>query len=53
MSKTGENVDQVIELVLKNRRVTVVEPANMLGVLFGSVQSMLKDSLNVHQLAAS
>jgi hypothetical protein len=50
-SKTDENVDQVKELVYKNRRITIHDIANMLGVSFGSVQSFLIDSLNMHWLA--
>jgi hypothetical protein len=37
-----ESVDQVMEFVLKNGRITVHELANMLEILFNSVQSILK-----------
>jgi transcription initiation factor IIE alpha subunit len=47
VSKTGESVDQVIDLVLKNGRITLHELAKMLEILFRSVQSIFKDSLNV------
>jgi hypothetical protein len=41
----GENVDQVKEFVLKNRRVINHVTANMLGgILLSSVHSILKDS---------
>jgi hypothetical protein len=53
VSKAGESVDQVMELVLKNGRITVLEFANMLEILFRSVQSIFKDSLYVCQIAAN
>jgi hypothetical protein len=53
VSKTGESVYQVMDFVLKNRRITVLEFANMLEVLFHSVQGIFKDSLYVCQIAAS
>lgn len=45
MSKSNENVDHVMELVLENT-ITAHEVANMLGTLFASVHSILKDNLN-------
>lgn len=39
-SETADNVDQLKELVLENRRGTTSEMADMLGVLFSSVQSL-------------
>lgn len=39
-SETGDNVDQLKELVLKNRKVTTSEVTDMLGVLFSSVQNL-------------
>jgi predicted HTH transcriptional regulator len=43
-SKTNEKVDQMKELILKNRRVTNREGANRVGISFASVQSIiLKD----------
>jgi hypothetical protein len=39
-SETADNVDQLKELVLENRRVTTTEVADILGVLFSSVQSL-------------
>lgn len=44
MSNTNENVDQVKYLVHKNRRIKICEAATMLGILFGSVLSILKGS---------
>jgi hypothetical protein len=40
------------ELVLKNRRLTIHETADMVRIAYGSVQSILKDSLKVLQIAA-
>jgi hypothetical protein len=53
MSKTGESVDQVMDLVLKNGRITMHKLTKMLEILFHSVQSIFKDSLNVCQIAAN
>jgi len=39
------------ELVLENNRITVLEVINMLGILFGLVQSTVKDILNMWQIA--
>jgi len=39
MSKTVENVDQVKELVPKNRIITICEAAGILEILFGSGNS--------------
>lgn len=39
-SETADNVDQLKELVLENRKVTTLEVTDMLGVLFSSVQSL-------------
>jgi hypothetical protein len=50
-SKTDEGMDQVKEL-LKNRIITIHQVADMLGMSFGSVQSTLKDNLNMHQISA-
>jgi hypothetical protein len=37
MSKTDRNMSSVRELALANKRITVLEVANMLGISFGSV----------------
>jgi hypothetical protein len=47
-SKTDEYVDQVKELVHGNRRTTI---HSILGISFGTVDSILKDNLNMHQIA--
>jgi hypothetical protein len=49
--KTDGNVDQLKELVIENRRITIFEVADMFEVSFSSVQSILKVSLNMHQIA--
>jgi len=43
-SKTHKIVDQDKAVVIKNKRITVHEVANMLGISFGSVQSILMDN---------
>ena len=50
-SKTGENMDKVKDFILKIRIMNVCKLL-MLEISFGSVLSILKDSLNVHQIAA-
>jgi hypothetical protein len=44
-------MDQVKEHVHENRRITICEVAKMLGISFGSVQSILKDNLNMNQIS--
>jgi len=39
---TDENADKVKELILQNKRLTVLEIANMLEISFGTIQSILK-----------
>ena len=51
VNKTNENVDWVKELVLKNRRITILEFASMLGIAIGSVQSILTHKLYMLWLA--
>jgi hypothetical protein len=46
MTKRDENVNQVIEFVLENRRIAIHEAADMVGISFGSVHSILKDNSN-------
>jgi hypothetical protein len=50
-SKTGENVDKVKDVVLENRRITIYEVANILGISVGSAHTSLKDSQNMHHIA--
>ncbi|GFG35768.1 hypothetical protein Cfor_03938 [Coptotermes formosanus] len=51
MSNRDESVDKVKDLVLKNRRITGPEVANMLQISFKSVQSILEDNLSASQTA--
>jgi hypothetical protein len=51
-SKTDENVDQAKEIVPRNKRITIHEVVNMLGISFGSVQSILKDDVNMCPIVA-
>jgi hypothetical protein len=44
-SKRGENMDQVKEVVIQNRRVTVSEFVNVFGISVLSVQSILEGNL--------
>lgn len=46
-----ENVDRVKERVFEKRRVTLHEVANITGNLFVSVQSILRENLNVSSVA--
>lgn len=39
------------DLVLENRRITIHEVANLLGISVDSVHTSLKDNLNVHHIA--
>jgi hypothetical protein len=50
-SKTGENMDQVKDFFLKIRIMNIFKLL-MLEISFGSVLSILRDSLNMHQIAA-
>jgi len=54
MSKTVENVDQVKELVPKNRIITICEAAGILGILIGSENSerQSESALDCHKIRA-
>jgi hypothetical protein len=52
-SKTDENVDSVKERVLKNRTVTICDTVHMQVISYMSVQRILKDHLNMCQLAVN
>ena len=52
ISKTDAIVDWGKNLVFENKRMTIREVANILGIPFGSCGSMLKDIQNVHQISA-
>lgn len=51
-SKTNKNIDRVREMVLNDRRITIRELSDALALSFGSVQSILKDDLNMRRIAA-
>ncbi|UYV66214.1 hypothetical protein LAZ67_4000801 [Cordylochernes scorpioides] len=51
-STTPEKVDNVLELVREDRRITVREVAEEAGISFGSTQSIMKDILGVRRLNA-
>ena len=51
-SKMGEIVYWVKELVLKSREITIFEVTSLLGTSFGSVESILKDIPDMHQIVA-
>lgn len=53
VNKTNENMNWVKEFVLKNRRITILEFASMLGIAIGSVQSILKHQLYMLRLATN
>jgi len=48
----GEIVDRVKELVLKSREITIFEVTSMLGTSFATVESIVKDILDMHQIVA-
>jgi hypothetical protein len=48
MSQTEENMGEVKGLVLRNRKITIHDVANMLGPSFGSVQSIFKENSFEH-----
>jgi hypothetical protein len=49
-SKRDKHLDRVKKLVLRNRRITMCKVANMVGISFGSAQSILKDNVNTSQM---
>jgi len=51
-SKNDENVQEVKEIVLKNRRITIREIADDLNISFGSCQSILTDVLGMTRVSA-
>jgi hypothetical protein len=52
VSNNDENVDQVKELFLQNRRTTIPQVANILHMPFGSVEQIWKENLKMHHIAA-
>jgi hypothetical protein len=51
IKKQNRSVNEMKELVLENNRIAVLEVTDMLGILFGLVQSTVKDFLNMWQIA--
>lgn len=47
-----ENADKVKELILQNKRLTVLETAKMLEISLGTIQSILKQILNMCHIPA-
>lgn len=52
MCKLYRNMGWLKELFLKNRRLTIHETVGMVKISFGSIQSILQDSLKVLHIAA-
>lgn len=50
--KTNESLNQAQEHVLRNRKLTIHEVVNVLGISYGSVQSILKDNVNTRPFVA-
>ena len=51
-STTDENVEAVKEIVLKNRRNTIREVAEDVGISFGSCHDILSDVLGMRRVSA-
>jgi hypothetical protein len=54
VSKTVENVNRMKELVPKNRIITIIEVAGILGILLGSENSkrQLESAFDCHKICA-
>ena len=50
MSTDNQHVNKVKELVLKNRRLTVKDLTDMIGISEGSVNTLLKDHLGLRKV---
>jgi 16S rRNA C1402 (ribose-2'-O) methylase RsmI len=48
--RTDETVEQMNKFVHENRRITISEVTNMPGTFMWSVQSILKDNMNMYLL---
>ncbi|KAG5324364.1 SETMR methyltransferase, partial [Acromyrmex heyeri] len=46
-SKTDENVDEIRQLLIENRKLTIREIAETTNISFGSVQSILREDLGL------
>jgi hypothetical protein len=52
-SKTTENVEQIRELIVENRRWTVRELTDTVGISYGVCQEILTENLNMRRIAPS
>ncbi|XP_018401191.1 PREDICTED: uncharacterized protein LOC108778481 [Cyphomyrmex costatus] len=51
-SKTDENVDEIRQLLIENRKLTIREIAETTNISFGSVQSILREDLGLSRVTA-
>lgn len=51
-STSDENVEKVKEIVLANRRITIREVAEEIGISYGTCEAIFADVLNMKQVAA-
>lgn len=51
-SKTDENVEKVKEIVMENRRITIREVADDVGISVGSCHTIFSDILGMKRVAA-
>lgn len=51
-SKTDENIEAVKKMILDNRRITIREVADDVGISFGSCQAIFTDVLGMKRAAA-
>ena len=51
-STDNVHIDAVRDLILQNRRLTIREIAEDVGISFGSCQAILTEKLNMHHVAA-
>ncbi|XP_018353100.1 PREDICTED: putative uncharacterized protein FLJ37770 [Trachymyrmex septentrionalis] len=51
-SITDDNVEQVKKMILENRRITIREVADDVGISFGSCQEIFSDVLSMKRVAA-
>jgi len=50
MSTDDAHIDAVRDLILQNRRLTIREIAEDVGISFGSCQAILTEKLNMHRV---
>jgi len=51
-SKTDENVDEIRQLLIENRKLTIREIAETTNIWFGSVHSILREDLGLRRVTA-